>query len=192
MVSSAMKSALRSTPCMQAVDLKTKLPMCSVGRRPRSVENLERYFKPTMVWAGGYEPVRAQQLADRRRPWDCRFKLRANQTCETAWAKGLRWDIRRSRSLADWRCSMLTSSSTIRQSIVSYYHRTAQKNYSYRLLPRHKRMRGRRGRGGNSVSVIKLRRSITERPAEVDGREAPGHWEADFMLFSRYGQELMA
>src|SRR5437763_4931894 len=72
------------------------------------------------------------------------------------------------------------------------YHRTAQKDYWYRLLPRHKKIRGRRRRGGSSASLIKHRRSITERPAEVDDRKAPGHWEADFMMFSRCGQGLMA
>jgi IS30 family transposase len=71
------------------------------------------------------------------------------------------------------------------------YHRTAQKDYWYRLLPRHKKMRGRRRRGGSSASLIKQRRSITERPIEVEDRRAPGHWEADFMMFSRSGQGLM-
>src|SRR2546423_9859617 len=39
MASSALKSALRFTACMQAVNLKTKLLLRSAGRRRRSVGN---------------------------------------------------------------------------------------------------------------------------------------------------------
>jgi len=36
---------------------------------------LERNARPTKVWQGDYEPVRAYGLALRRRCWDGRFKL---------------------------------------------------------------------------------------------------------------------
>src|ERR1700737_1095162 len=55
------------------------------------------------------------------------------------------------------------------------YHRTAQKDYWHRLLPRHKLRRGRRGRpGGSPASFLKQRRSISERPAEVEDRGRRG------------------
>ncbi|MGL3210578.1 IS30 family transposase [Bradyrhizobium sp. BR 1433] len=38
---------------------------------------------------------------------------------------------------------------------------------------------------------MKQRRPIAERPAEVEGRETTGHWEADFMLFAKSGQGLL-
>jgi transposase, IS30 family len=48
----------------------------ALGRAASTISReLKRNSKPTKVWAGGYEPVRAQQLAERRRRWDCRFKL---------------------------------------------------------------------------------------------------------------------
>ena len=117
---------------------------------------------------------------------------RASRTCGTAWAKALRWDIRPEQiagRLALEHGRVIVSHESIYRFI---YHRTAQKDYWHRLLPRHKLRRGRRRRpGGSPASFIKQRRSITERPAEVEGRETSGHWEADFMLFARYGQGLL-
>src|SRR6202171_5040034 len=49
------------------------------GRPPPSSRDLGRNSRPPKVWTEGYEPVRAQQLAERRRRWDGRFKL-ARQT----------------------------------------------------------------------------------------------------------------
>ena len=75
MASSALRSALRFTACMQAVNLKTKLRR-RLSRAPSTISReLRRNSWPTKVWTGGYEPVRAQQLAERRRRWDGRFKL---------------------------------------------------------------------------------------------------------------------
>src|ERR1700758_2138880 len=48
----------------------------ALGRAPATISREPRpNSPPTKVWTGGYEPVRAQQLAERRRRWDCRFKL---------------------------------------------------------------------------------------------------------------------
>lgn len=79
------------------------------------------------------------------------------------------------------------------ESIYRYiYHRTAQNDYWNRLLPRAKHKRGRPGRkGGSPASFIKLRRPLTERPAAAEDRNQPGHWEADYMLFAKYGQNLL-
>jgi transposase, IS30 family len=61
-----------------------------------------------------------------------------------------------------------------------------------RYLPRAKSQRGwRRGKGGSPASLIKDRISIDNRPAEALDRKQPGHWEADFMLFSRYGHNVL-
>lgn len=73
----------------------------ALGRAASTISReLRRNGRRTKVWPGGYEPVRAQQLAERRRRWDGRFSWRARRTCGTTWAKALRWDILPSRSPA--------------------------------------------------------------------------------------------
>src|ERR1700681_3547848 len=119
----------------------------ALDRAPSTISReLRRNSRPTKVWAGGYEPVRAQQLAERRRRWDGRFKL-ARQT-----------DLRNcvGNSLAMGHSPEQIAGRLARQHgrvIISHesiyrfiYHRTAQKDYWYRLLPRHKLRRGRRRR----------------------------------------------
>ena len=67
------------------------------------------------------------------------------------------------------------------------------KDYRWRrYLPRGKSKRGCRGRkGGSSASFIEGRVSVAERPPAAADRNAPGHWEADLMLFSKYGQAIL-
>jgi IS30 family transposase len=80
------------------------------------------------------------------------------------------------------------------ESIYRYvYHRTsAHKDYWHRLLPQRKNRRGRLKRGGlGSVQFIKQRQTVDERPAAVAERIEPGHWEADLMAFSKYGQYVL-
>jgi transposase, IS30 family len=67
------------------------------------------------------------------------------------------------------------------------------KDYRWRrYLPRGKSKRGFRGRrGGSSANFIEGRISVAERPPAAADRKTSGHWEADLMLFSRYGQAIL-
>ena len=67
------------------------------------------------------------------------------------------------------------------------------KDFSWRhYLPRAKSKRGWRGRkGGSPVDHIQERVSIDQRPAYIDRRRQPGHWEGDLMLFAKYGQAVL-
>src|SRR5216683_2233348 len=119
MTSSVLRSALRSTACMQAVDLKTKLHLRSSGRRRRSVGNCGAI--PGQLRSG-----RGVTSLSGPSDWPgvgaggmVASSWRASRTCGTAWAIALRWDIPQSRSLADWRWNMVVSSSAMSQSIVS-------------------------------------------------------------------------
>ena len=88
------------------------------------------------------------------------------------------------------------------QSVISYEsiyrfiaaQMTRSNDYSWRhYLPKAKYKRGWRSRkGGSPVSHIQQRVSIKERAATIQTRHQAGHWEADLMLFSQYGQAVLA
>jgi IS30 family transposase len=165
----------------------------ALDRAPSTISReLRRNSRPSKVWKGGYEPVRAQQLTERRRRMDGRFKLARQPGLRNRVGKSLAMGHSPEQiagRLALEHGRVIISHESIYRFI---YHRTAQKDYWHRLLPRHKLRRGRRRhKGGSPASFIKHRRPITERPTEVEGRQVPGHWEADFMLFARYGQGLL-
>jgi len=165
----------------------------TLGRSSSTIgRELLRNSQPSKVWKGGYKPVRAQQLAERRRRWDCRYKLARQPDMRNRVGKSLAMGHSPEQiagRLAREHGRVIISHESIYRFI---YHRTGQKDYWHRLLPCHKLRRGRRRRpGGSPASFIKQRRPITDRPAEVQGRATPGHWEADFMLFAQYGQGLL-
>jgi transposase, IS30 family len=146
----------------------------------------------TKVWLGGYAPARAQKLAERRRRWDGRFKL-ARQPDLQDLVKD-RLAMGHSPEQIAGRLALEHGHIVIsHESIYRFvYHRSAQKDYWHRLLPHRKSRRGRLGkRGGSAASAIKFRRPISERAIDVADRATPGHWEADFMLFAKYGQGLL-
>jgi IS30 family transposase len=163
----------------------------ALERSPSTISReLLRNSQPTKVWTGGYEPVRAQQLAERRRRWDGRFKLARQPDLRNCVGNSLAMGHSPEQiagRLALEHGRVIISHESIYRFI---YHRAAQKDCWHRLLPCRKRTRGHRP-GRSPASLIKQRRSIIERPAEVEGRGTPGHWEADFMLFARCGQGLL-
>ena len=67
------------------------------------------------------------------------------------------------------------------------------KDYRWRhYLPRGKSKRGCRGRkGGGSPNFIEGRVSLAKRPIEAADRTVGGHWEADLMMFAKYGQAVL-
>jgi len=165
----------------------------ALGRSSSTISReLRRNSRNTKTWRDGYNPVRAHQLAERRRQWDCRFKLARQPDLRARVGKDLA--MGHSPEQIAGRLALEHGRSLIsHESIYRFiYHRSAQKDYWHRWLPRRKLKRGWPGRqGGSAASFIKLRRSILERPAEALDRRTPGHWEADFMLFSKAGQNLL-
>jgi IS30 family transposase len=164
----------------------------AVGRHHTTVSReLKRNSRRTKAWSGGYAPRRAHDLAARRREWDCRFKLERQPDLRRIVKNGLAMGS--SPEQIAGRLTLENGPTISHESIYRYiYHRSAQKDYWHRLLPRRKSRRGHFGkRGGSPASFIKQRRPIQERPREAETRTQPGHWEADYMLFAKYGHNLL-
>ena len=115
----------------------------ALDRAPSTISReLRRNSRPTKVWTGGYEPVRAQQLAERRRQWDGRFKLARQPDLRNSVGKSLAMGHSPEQiagRLARQHGRVIISHESIYRFI---YHRAAQKDSWYRLLPRHKRDEG--------------------------------------------------
>src|ERR1051325_5767190 len=74
-----------------------------------------------------------------------------------------------------------------------YAQMARTKDYGWRhYLPRGKSRRGFRGRrGGSAARFIEGRISVAERPPDAADRLTAGHWEADLILFAKYGRAVL-
>jgi IS30 family transposase len=164
-----------------------------LGRSAGTISReLRRNGTPTKAWEGGYEPARAHGLTGRRRARGRAHKLALQPELQA---------YVRERLLLGWSPEQIAGKLALERGrpVISHesiyrfiYHRSAQKDYWHRLLPQRKSRRGALGiRGGSPASTIKHRVSVHERPQDVHNRQAPGHWEADLMLFAIYGQAVL-
>lgn len=141
----------------------------------------------------GYAPTYAQQQARARR-WTGSKLLRdpalqadvLSRLAAGASPQAVAGRLKRERG------QPVISHETIYRFIAAQIART--KDYSWRhYLPQAKSKRGwRASTGGSAVEHIRQRVSIGARPAHIETRKQPGHWEADLILFARYGQAVLA
>jgi len=164
-------------------------------RAPSTISReLRRNSQPTRGWPGGrYDGARAQLLTARRRRWDARHKLARQPALRAIVGDFLAMGW--SPEQIAGRLARLQKYPTIsHESIYRFvYHRSAQKDYWHRLLPRRKSRRGRLGRrgGGGPTRYIPGRVPLSRRPKVANARRQTGHWEADLMLFRTYGQAVL-
>jgi IS30 family transposase len=132
-------------------------------------------------------------LTERRRRWDARHKLARQPALRAIVGDFLAMGW--SPEQIAGRLARLQHYPTIsHESIYRFvYHRSAQKDYWHRLLPRRKSRRGQLGRrgGGGPTRYIQGRVPVGRRPKVASTRRQAGHWEADLMLFRRYGQAVL-
>src|SRR5215203_43 len=140
----------------------------------------------------GYQPAYANQQAKSRR-WKGTRLLRDGDLQKKVLARLTQgWSPAQVAGRLKKECKrQVISYESIYRFIDSQIRRT--QDYSWRhYLPRAKSKRGWRGcKGGSPVDHIQGRVSIDQRPAYIDKRRQPGHWEADLMLFAKYGQAVL-
>lgn len=159
----------------------------------RSASSICRELKRNRGVQIGYKPAHAQERSKARRWKGSKLDRKAGLRAEVL--AGLRkgWSPEQVCAVLErHHGKRVIGPETIYRFIAAQIAR--HKDYSWRhYLPRAKAKRGWRGRrGGSSALHISKRIPIAQRPAEVLDRALPGHWEADLMLFAKYGQAILA
>lgn len=159
----------------------------------RSPSSITREIKRNGTKTLGYKPDYAQQQAAGRRWRGSKLERQPDLRSAVTDRLAMGWSAQQvSNRLAQEKGYKVISYESIYRFIDAQIKRT--KDYSWRrYLVYGKSKRGWRGRkGGSSLSFLKDRVSIAQRPSDINKRVEPGHWEADLMLFSKYGQALLA
>ena len=158
----------------------------------RSPSSISRELRRNKGGQTGYKPAHAQERSRAKRWKGSKLDRNAMLRQEVLALLGKGWSPEQVCAFLERRHGKrVLGSETIYRFIAAQIAR--HKDYSWRhYLPRGKAKRGRRGRrGGSSVLHIEHRIPIAERPAEIEDRSIPGHWEADLMLFAKYGQAIL-
>ncbi len=158
----------------------------------RSPSTISRELRRNRGNKVGYKPAYAEEQARARR-WTG-SKLERDDALRNLVLDCLRngWSPEQvAGRLRQQKAATTISHETIYRFIYAQIRRT--QDFAWRLyLPRAKFKRGYRGRkGGSPVQHIKDRVSIGKRPLYINARRQPGHWEADYVLFSKYGQSVL-
>jgi IS30 family transposase len=153
----------------------------NLGRAPSSVS---RELKRNTSRKTGYQARHADELNWARRWRGSRMARQPDLQKAVLDRLVMGWSP---EQISGWLALNDTNLSISHESIYRFiYAQIARtKDYSWRrYLPRAKSKRGRYRRAGRHVQNIKHRVSIHERPACVDTRAQPGHWETDLILMS--------
>ena len=164
----------------------------ALDRSPSSVSRELKRNTGSGSRAGTYQPGYAQEQTRARRWSGSRLERNAGLRDQVLGLLATRWSP---EQICGWlklqAGETVIGVETIYRFIYAQLKRTNHGAWRH-YLPRAKARRGRRAKKGGSPALhIKARVSIDQRPDIVTDRAQPGHWEADFMLFSRYGQSVL-
>ena len=159
----------------------------------RSPSSISRELKRNASKPSTYKPAYAGDQAWARRWRGSRLERNIGLQQDVLDRLTLGWSPAQvSGRLAFERGAKVISHESIYRFVYAQIRRTNTFDWRH-YLPRKKFRRGYRGvKGGSPVLHMTGRVSIDERPAVVSDRVQAGHWEADLMAFSIYGQNLLA
>src|SRR5918911_694458 len=150
----------------------------------RAASTVSRELRRNALPEGGYLPVHAEGCRRARRQRqavlerDARLGRFVRERLPEGWTP---------EQIAGWlkrgEERQLRPVST--ETVYAFIHRPGQQGEKlWKLLPRGRARRGRR-RARQPRNVIAERRSIHDRPAEVQERKEAGHWEGDLLICKR-------
>jgi IS30 family transposase len=150
----------------------------------RAASTISRELARNALPKGGYLPVHAEgcYLARRQRPAILERDTKLGRFVRERLLEG--WTPER---IAGWlkRGEERGLRPISLETIYAFIHRPGQKAEKlWKLLPRGRARRGRR-QARQPRSTIAERRSIHDRPEDVQGRHEPGRWEGDLLLCRR-------
>ncbi len=158
----------------------------------RSPSTVSRELKRNASRQTGYKPAYAQEQTKARRWKGSRMERDATLRDEVLACLRKGWSPEQTCGWLQRRHGRrVISPESIYRFIEAQIAR--HKDYRWRhYLPRGKSKRGWRGRrGGSSALHIQGRIPIAQRPLAAQDRATPGHWEADLMMFARYGHAIL-
>lgn len=158
----------------------------------RSPSTISRELRRNRGRHVGYKPSYAQEQTRARRWTGSRLERDPVLRRAVLWRLARGWSPEQvAGRMAREAGHTVISYESIYRFIYAQIART--KDYRWRrYLPRGKSKRGLRGRrGGSSATFIEGRIPVSKRPLAAAGRRVAGHWEADLMMFSKYGQAVL-
>jgi IS30 family transposase len=154
------------------------------ARLGRAASTVSRELRRNALPRGGYLPVHAEgcYLERRQRPAVLERDAKLGRSVRERLLEG--WTP---EQIAGWlkRGEERQLRAVSCETVYAFIHRPGQKSEKlWRLLPRGRARRGRR-RARQPRSVIAERRSIHDRPEDVERRQNAGHWEGDLLICKR-------
>ena len=160
----------------------------ALDRAPSSVS---RELKRNSGSQVGYRPVYAQQQTQARRWSGSRLERDADLRDRVLGQLAAGWSPEQVAGRSRHEGDASVGTETIYRFIYAQIRRDNDHSWR-RYLPRGKYRRGWRAKKGGSPALhMRHRVPLSQRPDEVLHRSSAGHWEADLMAFSRYGQNIL-